>query len=106
MHSAYFTCQWDSAYHFPQTFSIDLLYQECFAVNCHCNNVIMYTMIRKSISPKHIDDLLFLPLNPLKTRNPYMGTLANSEDPDGMPHNVAFHQGLHCMLWQNQSSEK
>ena len=26
------------------------------------------------------------------------GTLANSEDPDEMPHNVAFHQGLHCML--------
>ena len=27
-----------------------------------------------------------------------MGTLANSEDPDGMQHNVAFHQGLHCLL--------
>ena len=27
-----------------------------------------------------------------------MGTLANSEDPDEMPHNVAFHQGLHCLL--------
>ena len=24
-------------------------------------------------------------------------TLANSEDPDEMPHNVAFHQGLHCL---------
>ena len=24
-----------------------------------------------------------------------MGTLANSEDPDEMPHN---HQGLHCLL--------
>ena len=35
-----------------------------------------------------------------------MGTLANSEDPDEMPHNVAFHQGLHCLLRQNQSSEK
>ena len=35
-----------------------------------------------------------------------MGTLANSEDPDKMPHYVAFHQGLHCVLKQNQSSEK
>ena len=26
------------------------------------------------------------------------GTLANSEDPDEMPHNAAFHQSLHCLL--------
>ena len=25
-------------------------------------------------------------------------TLANSEDPDEMPHKAAFHQGLHCLL--------
>ena len=35
-----------------------------------------------------------------------MGTLANSEDPDEMLHNAAFHQGLHCLLRQNRSSEK
>ena len=35
-----------------------------------------------------------------------MGTLANSEDPDEMPHNVAFHQGLHCLLSQNRYSGK
>ena len=28
-------------------------------------------------------------------------TLAKSEDPDEMPHDVAFHQGLHCLLNQN-----
>ena len=27
-----------------------------------------------------------------------MGILANSEDPDEMKHNVAFHRGLHCLL--------
>ena len=27
-----------------------------------------------------------------------MSTLANSEDPDEMPHNAAFHQGLRCLL--------
>ena len=27
-----------------------------------------------------------------------MGTLVNSEDPDEMQHNAAFHQGLHCLL--------
>ena len=35
-----------------------------------------------------------------------MGTLANSGDPDEMPHNVAFHEGLHCLLRLKQSSEK
>ena len=35
-----------------------------------------------------------------------MNTLANSEDPDEMPHKVAFHQGLHCLLRQKRSSEK
>ena len=27
-------------------------------------------------------------------------TTADREDPDLMPHNVAFHQGLHCLLRQ------
>ena len=27
-----------------------------------------------------------------------MGTTANHEDPDEMQHNVAFHQGAHCLL--------
>ena len=35
-----------------------------------------------------------------------MSTLANSADPDEMPHIVAFHQGLHCLLRQKQSSVK
>ena len=30
-----------------------------------------------------------------------MGTLANSEDPDEMQHNAAFHQGLHCLPSSN-----
>ena len=37
------------------------------------------------------------PETPIKT-----GTLANSEDPDEMQHNAAFHQGLHCLLRQNR----
>ena len=32
--------------------------------------------------------------------------MANIEDPDEMPHEAAFHQGLHCLLGQNVSSEK
>ena len=35
-----------------------------------------------------------------------MCTEANSEGPDEMPHNAAFHQGLHCLLRQKRSSEK
>ena len=36
-------------------------------------------------------------LNPLYTGKHEMGILANSEDPDEMQHNAAFHQGLHCL---------
>ena len=33
-----------------------------------------------------------------------MGTLVNSEDPDEMQHNAAFHQVLHCLsLTANKS---
>ena len=35
----------------------------------------------------------------------YMSTLANSEDPDEMPHVVAFHLGLHCLLRQKKSEK-
>ena len=42
----------------------------------------------------------------MRTGNPLLGTLANSEDPDEMLHNLAFHVGQHCLLRQNQSSEK
>ena len=34
-----------------------------------------------------------------------MGTFANSEDLDEMPQNVAFHEGMHYLLRQNQYSE-
>ena len=34
-----------------------------------------------------------------------MPSLAHSEDPDKMPHNVAFHQGLHYLLRPKQYSE-
>ena len=32
-----------------------------------------------------------------------MGTLANSEDPDEMPQNAAFNQGLQCLLIQDRN---
>ena len=35
-----------------------------------------------------------------------MHSLANSEDPDEMLHNAAFHLDLHCLLRQKQFSEK
>ena len=50
--------------------------------------------------------LLWALFYPLKTRNPETSTLAKGEDQDEMPHIAAFHQGLHCLLRQNQSSEK
>ena len=35
-----------------------------------------------------------------------MGTLANNEDPDEMPHNVTFHQGLALFAKTKKASEK
>ena len=35
-----------------------------------------------------------------------MRSLVNTEDPDEMSHNVAFYQGLHCLLRQKRSSEE
>ena len=34
-----------------------------------------------------------------------MGIFTNSEDPEEMPHNAAFHQGLHCLYRQSRSSD-
>ena len=41
---------------------------------------------------------MHLRLNPLNMGNPITGTFTNSEDQDEMPHNAAFHQGLHSLL--------
>ena len=35
-----------------------------------------------------------------------MGILANSEDPDEMPHNAVLYQSLHCLLKQNVLQRK
>ena len=35
-----------------------------------------------------------------------MSTYTNSDDPDEMQHNEVFHQGLHCLLRQNDIQEK
>ena len=45
-------------------------------------------------------------INPLYTGKPLTGTLTNSEDqdPDGMQHDAAFHQDLHCLLRLKQPS--
>ena len=39
-----------------------------------------------------------LSINPLNTSDLKIRTLANGEDPDKMPHDAAFHQGLHYLL--------
>ena len=44
--------------------------------------------------------------NPLRTRNAIPDALANSEDTDETPYHAALHQGRHCLLRQNGSSEK
>ena len=44
-------------------------------------------------------------LNHLYLGNPLTSTFINSEDPDEMQYNAAFHQGLHCLLRLKQSSE-
>ena len=36
---------------------------------------------------------------------PSTSNLTNSDDPDRMPHNAAFYEGLHILLKENQCSE-
>ena len=45
----------------------------------------------------------FFPINPLYSGNPLTGTLTNSEDPDVMQHNAAFHLSQHCLLLLKES---
>ena len=45
-------------------------------------------------------DLRLMFINSLRTGNPLMGTFANSEDPDEMPHKAADHQVLQYLLKQ------
>ena len=40
----------------------------------------------------------FKSVNPFHSGYWLTGTLANSENPDEMPHKAALHQGLHCLL--------
>ena len=35
-----------------------------------------------------------------------MGTLANRDEPDEMPHSAAFHQGYHCLGQNNFQVQK
>ena len=58
---------------------------------------------RSNYKNKYGINLLF---NPLWAASPLMGTMANGEAPDEMTHEGAFHQGQHCLLRQNQTSEK
>ena len=48
----------------------------------------------------------FVSLTLCRPETPKKGSLANNEDPDEMTHNGAFHQGPHCLIRQNRSSEK
>ena len=42
--------------------------------------------------------------NPFVNQKLLTGSLTNSEDPDEMLHNTAFHQGLHCLLRLERNS--
>ena len=54
-----------------------------------------------------LEPSILFKFNPLRTGNPSIGTLANSEDSDEMPHNTAFHQGQSALFAKTkQSSEK
>ena len=52
----------------------------------------------------HKKDAILIWVNPLYSGYLYLGSLANSEDPDEIQHNAAFHQGLHCLLRLKQPS--
>ena len=69
---------------------------------CYSKNLTAGTVnasIVRSIDINVLCKFCSLTFHLLKTAKPR--TLGNSEDPDEMQHNAAFHQGLHCLLYQN-----
>ena len=56
--------------------------------NCFCDYILNSAWMLRS-------QLVWI-FYPLFSENPLMSTFVNSEDPDEMQHNAAFHQGLHC----------
>ena len=64
----------------------------------HLNMAYLYIYTIKSTIAKYY-------VYSLRTRNLLMGAMTNSEDPDEMPQNAAFHQGLHCLQQTKRSSE-
>ena len=47
-------------------------------------------------------EFLSLLFNLFDTSYSYIHSLVNNDDPDKMPHNAAFHQGIHCFITMKQ----
>ena len=67
-----------------------------------CAIVLILEMIDsfRGVFFSKMTSVLFLQLTLCTLATPKMSSLANSGDHDDMPHIVAFHQGLHCLLRQ------
>ena len=70
------------------------------------NNFFLFLWTYDTVIDVRAGQKISSPLTLCGRETPQMGTLANPEDLDKMPHNAAFHQALHCLLRQNQSSVK
>ena len=64
----------------------------------HVTDCAMQLSRKSDTSARHSKINHLTEFNPLSTGNPSKDTFTNSEDPDEMLLNVAFHQGLHCLL--------
>ena len=60
----------------------------------------LFDKIKQSLGTKIHHNLDISTCDPFANNmdNSITGTLANSEDPDEMPHEAAFHLGLHYLL--------
>ena len=60
---------------------------------------VLFAKVANQLEFERKDPLISTKLfNTLFTGNPYTGIFTNSENPNEMPHNAAFHQGQHYLL--------
>ena len=77
--------------------------QSILSIKCndfltHQLKLVFWVFKKSSQRDDSIENQQHVLVDPLYTGSPKTSTLANSEDPDEMWYNTAFHQDLHCLL--------
>ena len=80
----------------------------CFATSRPANHAICSFIDSSGYASEPIRMCLFIDyiIITFEDQTPRRDKLANSEEQEELSHNASFHQGMHCLLRQNQFSEE